>query len=208
MRVAIGAAVAVAGLVACGQAATGQSIWEMRDPKTAYLFQDYRARQLGDILTVVVNEITESDAQEKRNMNKQTNTSANIKLDGSSSVGNSPTKQFASSFDGLSQSQRKFDGQANSTIDRKFGDKISAVVVDVLPNGNLIVEGYRQRIVSREVRTLKVSGIVRPADIGPFNQIQSQYIANFSVVYMGRGPETNYTNQGWGGRLMNLLWPY
>jgi flagellar L-ring protein FlgH len=188
--------------------AQSNSLWERRDPKTAYLFWDYRARQVGDVLTIVVNEVTESDAQEKRNMNKQTNTSAALNLKGSGSVGNSGTRQFANELDGQVQSQRKFDGQSNTTIDRKFADRMSVVVVGVYVNGNLLIEGYRERVVAREKRILRVSGIVRPADIGPFNQVQSQYIANFAVTYQGRGPDSNYTSQGWGGRLMNIVWPF
>jgi flagellar L-ring protein precursor FlgH len=85
---------------------------------------------------------------------------------------------------------------------------MTVVVIGVAPNGNLLVEGYRQRILNREVRSLRVTGLVRPADIGPFNTVQSQYIGNFQVTYVGRGPESNYTNQGWGGRIINALWPY
>ena len=77
-----------------------------------------------------------------------------------------------------------------------------------MPNGNLIVEGYRQRMITREMRTLKVMGIVRPADIGPLNTVQSQYLANLHITYDGRGPESSYTNQGWGGRIFNKIWPF
>src|SRR4051794_27715812 len=91
---------AATATLAWTDAAPAQSLWERRDPKTAYLFHDYRARQLGDVLTIVVSEVTESDAQEKRNMNKQTNTSAGLNLKGSGSVGGSGTKQFANDFNG------------------------------------------------------------------------------------------------------------
>ena len=109
--------------------AQNNSLWERRDPKTAYLFWDYRARQVGDVLTIVVNEITESDAQEKRNMNKETKTSSAFNLKGSSSVGNSGTRQFSTELDGQAQSQRKFDGQSNTTIDRKFTDRMSVILL-------------------------------------------------------------------------------
>ncbi len=197
-----------AALALAAPARAQSSLWERRDPKTAYLFWDYRARMVGDVLTIVVNEVTEFEGQEKRNLNKQTQTSGALNLKGGSTMGSQAAKQFTTEFDGQVQSQRKFDGQANNTIDRKFADRMSVVVVAVLPNGNLVVEGYRQRIVSRELRMLKVSGIVRPADIGPFNQVLSQYIANFTVTYAGRGPDTNYTNHGWGGRIFNVIWPF
>jgi flagellar L-ring protein precursor FlgH len=188
--------------------AQGNSLWERRDPKTAYLFWDYRARLVGDTLTIVISETTESDVQETRNANKQTSISSALNLGGSGSIGRSGTKQFSNSFSAQNQSQRKFDGQANSTIDRKFTDRMSVVVVAVYPNGNLLVEGFRQRLVGRETRTLRLTGIVRPADIGPYNQIQSQYVANVRFAYIGRGQDSAYINNGWGGRIMNILWPY
>ena len=62
-------------------------------------------------------------------------------------------------------------------------------------------------MLNREVRTLKVTGMVRPADIGPANTVQSSFIAQFCVSYIGKGPESAYTNQGWGGLLFNRLLP-
>lgn len=184
------------------------SIWARRDPKLGYLFQDYRARQVGDVLTIVVNEITEFEGQEKREMQKQTQTGTTLSFKGNTSAGAALARKFTADFEGDVGSNRKFDGKANSTIDRKFTDRMSVVVVGVMPNGNLMIEGVRQRVVSREVRMLRVTGIVRPADIGPNNTVQSQYIGNFSVFYEGRGPDTNYTNQGWGGRIFNAIWPF
>jgi flagellar L-ring protein precursor FlgH len=204
----VAVAVVILGIGSSLAHAQTDAMWDRRDPKAAYLFNDYRARQVGDVLTIVVNENTGFQGQETRNLNKQTNTTASLASKGAATLGSSPTRQYSVTGDNQVQSQRKFDGQANSTIDRKFSDTMTVMVVDVLPNGNLIIEGYRRRVVSREMRMLKVTGVVRPADIGPFNQIQSQYIANFNVIYEGRGPETNYSNQGWGGRIFNVLWPF
>jgi flagellar L-ring protein precursor FlgH len=208
MRFATYVILALAAVLSCGTAAPGQSLWERRDPKTANLFWDYRARLPGDVLTIVVSEVTNFEGQETRNLEKKTNATATVNGSGTSSVGGSGTKQFTANVTGGALSDRKFDGQANSTIDRKFLDKMSVIVVAVYPNGNLLIEGHRGRVVSRETRTLKVTGIVRPGDIGPNNQVQSQFIANFTVSYEGRGPDTNYSNQGWGGRVMNVLWPF
>lgn len=187
--------------------AIADSIWERRDPRTAYLFVDYRARNVGDLLTLVVNESTEFEGLEKREMAKETRTSAGYKMSGKSSA-EGVSRSFAGEIDGSGVSARKFDGKNNSTIDRKFLDRMTVTVVGVLPNGNLVLEGYRRRTLSREMRVLRVTGIVRPADIGPFNTVQSQSIADFDVTYFGRGPESSFTNQGWWGRALNVIWPY
>ena len=89
---------------------------------------------------------------------------------------------------------------------RTFG--LVVAVMDLLPNGNMVIGGRRQRVVSGELRTLVISGIVRPLDIRPDNTIRSQFIANFRVDYLGKGPESEFTNQGWFGKTLNALWPF
>jgi flagellar L-ring protein FlgH len=184
------------------------SLWDRRDPNSSHLFNDYRARKLGDVLTVVIEENTGSDAQEKREMDKKTKATSSNSGSGSTSALGNVLRSFGYDLDLNSSSQRSFDGKANTTINRNFNDRLSVVVTAVLPNGNLVVEGYRQRMIAREMRTLRVMGTVRPADIGPFNTIQSQFLANLHISYEGRGPESSYTNQGWGGRIWNKLWPH
>ncbi|MBI3408003.1 MAG: flagellar basal body L-ring protein FlgH [Planctomycetes bacterium] len=205
MRFTIG--LLVLGLSSSATLGQGTSVWERRDPRTAYLFTDTRARCVGDLLTIVVNESTEFEGQEKSEKNKETATTAAYKFSGKSASDN-VSRSFSANLDGSGVSQRKFDGKANNTIDRKFMDRMTVTVVAVLPNGNLIIEGVRQIAIARERKVLTVTGIVRPLDVGPFNTVQSQVIANFTAVYTGRGPDTAYTGQGWWGRALNVLWPY
>lgn len=195
-------------LLAASECVRADNLWDRRDPNTMHLFYDYRARRLGDVLTVVVGETTGSDAQETRELEKKTSANANVNGTGSSSALGNVLRSFGYNLDLNTSSDRKFDGKANTTIQRNFTDKLSVVVIQVLPNGNLVVEGYRQRLIAREWRTLRVMGIVRPADIGPFNTVQSQFLANLHISYEGRGPESSYMNNGWGGRIFNKLWPY
>lgn len=199
----------VVTLVGLGPAvARADWIWDRRDPQQANLFMDLRARRVGDVLTLLIDENTGFEGQEKREMEKKTNASGSISGTGSSSSLGTVLRSFAFDLGGKNESKRGFDGKANSTIDRRFTDRMSVVVIGVQPNGNIIVEGYRQRVINREMRTLRIVGIARPNDIGPFNTLQSQFLANMQVSYFGRGPDTNYTNQNWGGRIFNVLWPY
>ena len=80
--------------------------------------------------------------------------------------------------------------------------------IDVAPNGNLIIAGRRRQVVAGEVRTLLVTGSVREPDITPNNTVRSQFIANFKVCYEGDGPETHFSNQGWGSRIINRIWSW
>jgi flagellar L-ring protein FlgH len=185
-----------------------QSLWARRDPQTAYLFVDNRARHVGDLLTILINETTEMEGMDKTELNKQTSTSASATANGNASAGSNLVRKFAGEFDALVNSQRKFDGKANTTIDRRLVDRMAVMVVGVLPNGLLMVEGKRSRVISKEDRTLVVRGIVRPLDIGPGNTIQSQFIADFTLSYDGCGPESSYTQHGWLGRIVNKIWPF
>ena len=183
-------------------------LWERRDPQMSNRFTDYRARQVGDLITIVVEESTGFEGQEKREMEKKTNANLNANGKGSSSALGKVLRSFAYDLDLNSASTRAFDGKANSTIDRKFTDRMTVMVVGVQPNGNIVIEGSRQRVINKEVRTLRIAGVVRPADIGAYNTIQSQYIGNLLFTYSGQGPDSNFTNQGWAGRVMNVLWPH
>ena len=188
--------------------ARADNIWARADPNTAFLFQSYKAHRVGDLITIVVDENTGFEGMEQRQLSKTTQNAYNLSLKADGTVGRRPTQQINGEFDGSGNSTRNFNSQNNSTIDRKFTDKLTVAVVAVLPNGVLVVEGYRQRTVAKEIRTLHVTGMVRPGDIGPNNMVQSSLIANFVVNYSGRGPESSYYNQGWWNRVLNVLWPW
>lgn len=198
----------IAGLFAMTAEAHAQSLWDRRDPQFAYLFQDTRARNVGDLLTIVVSESTESEGTDTKELEKKTSFAAAIALKMKYAAGSVLSRNFNGDADSQGSSQRKFEGKAISNIDRRFIDRMTVTVIGVLPNGNLILEGHRTRVVTNEMRTLRVRGVVRPIDIGPYNTVQSQFIADFVVSYDGRGPESSYTNHGWLGKIVNKIWPF
>jgi flagellar L-ring protein precursor FlgH len=103
---------------------------------------------------------------------------------------------------------RSFTGTSAYNINQTFTDTVTCTVVAVQPNGNLVIEGFRQRVVTREVRTLRLCGVIRPMDILYDNTIPSTFVGNLQIEYLGRGVETRWTNQGWLGRIMNRVWPF
>ncbi|MCA9066040.1 MAG: flagellar basal body L-ring protein FlgH, partial [Planctomycetaceae bacterium] len=111
-------------------------------------------------------------------------------------------------LDTSTSSNRSFDGEASYSDSREFTDQITVTVVDVLPNGNLLLSGQRCLTIAGEKRTLVVSGMVRPIDIGPDNRVNSRYVADLRTVYEGNGPSRKYVRQGWMGRAMNRIWPF
>jgi len=186
--------------------ALADSIWDRRDQRSGYLFMDNRARRVGDLLTIVVNESTGATNSEQRKLQKDTAASGKFDFAGKTSgVG---SKSAAASVSADQSSDRSFNGSAQFQSNRQLLDDMSVIVVDILPNGNLVIEGSRERRVSNETRLLRVTGIVRPNDIEITNTVSSQFIGNCKIVYEGGGVESRFTNQGWLGRTTNKLWPF
>jgi flagellar L-ring protein precursor FlgH len=180
-----------------------ESIWERRSQRSAFLFRDNRARRVGDLLTVRIQESTFIDNDEERTLGKDTSLSFLFDLAGAFRQGS-----INMGANSTTTSNRQFDGESQLESDRRFIDDITVTVVDILPNGNLVIEGSRRRMVTNECRMLRLSGVVRPDDIGLGNIVDSRHIANFQISYEGGGDESSFVNQGGGGRLMNWIWPF
>ena len=185
---------------------SADSIWDRREPRSAYLFMDTRARRVGDQLTVKLNETTGATNTEQRKLTKDTAASGKFNFAGKTTGVGSKSAAAAVSSD--TSSDRSFNGSAQFQSSRQLLDDIPVTIMEVLPNGYLVVEGERSRTVSNETRVLRVSGVVRPYDIDITNSVSSQVMGKFKVRYEGGGPESRFTNQGWLGRSVNRVWPY
>ena len=184
------------------------SLWDRRDPRYGFLFQDNRARSIGDTLIVTISETTVTNEQDARNLNRTTSGSGQVTLfdrirtpqnndpgTAGQTLIQSPSQQTAMQFAGSSQ----------ATTNRVFTDRLAVTVVDVMPNGNLVIEGYRSRVVQGEERVLRITGVVRPADVQVGNVVPSGSIANFRVSYLGRGPATRTTKPGILSRINSVI---
>lgn len=189
------------------QASRGESLWERRDPGRAFLFYDTNARNVGDLITVIISETTDVQNSEDRSLSKESSAAKNMEVDSSAS-GDFGGPVGAAAFDFTSDSERSFDGDATFSSQREFNTRVTASVTEVLPNGNLVIEGTRNVTVAGDERVLLISGVVRPYDISPGNTIQSRSIAQFRIAYDGNGQEQAFTRQGRFGRFMNKLWPF
>jgi flagellar L-ring protein precursor FlgH len=109
-------------------------------------------------------------------------------------------------------SQDDFDGQANYKKKGTFSARITAIVMDVLPNGNMVISGRREIRIDGETKVIEFSGIVRRYDVRPNNTIESELVAEARVSYTGEGTLTNSTNRtGLGGVLHDAIawvWPF
>jgi flagellar L-ring protein precursor FlgH len=145
--------------------------------------------------------------KDQRSLTKETDTSGTVDLSHSASgIYGSSVGALAEKF-GVG-SKRDFGGNSAFSSERAFSDRITVTVIDVLPNGNLVVSGRRQVNIEGDARGLVVSGIVRTSDIRPDNTISSRFVSGLDMRYEGRGAESRFINQGWMGRATNLLWPF
>ena len=181
------------------------SLW--RNGSRAF-FKDQRAHQVGDILTVTVN------FTDKANIANETQRSRTNKEDSGISdfVGSKLlTGNAAKVLPGkllTADSTASSDGKGSVQRQENLQTSVAAVVTQLLPNGNLVVEGKQEIRVNFEVRELVVAGIVRPEDIQSDNTIDSSKIAQARIAYGGRGQITDVQQARLGQQVMDILLPF
>jgi len=188
---------------------SADSIWQRHNFFSSFIYVDNVARRPGDIVTVLIAESTDIQHQDQRNLSRNTANGGGISLSGSTQVTtqNSGSTATAATTNSVT-ANRSFQGNSVYNINQTFTDTVTCTVVAVQPNGNLVIEGYRQRVVTREVRTLRLCGVIRPMDIQYDNTISSTFVGNLHIQYLGRGVETFFTNQSWFSRILNRVWPF
>jgi flagellar L-ring protein precursor FlgH len=182
----------------------GNSIWARREKGLNLPYTDDVARRIGDTLTIVIIEDSKVDNKAKRDLQKETSRSG--EFEGTTShngiVDNLP------GFNIATESSNDLKSKADYKDERSFEDRVSVVVIDILPNGNLVVNGTRDRSIAGDIQTIEVSGLVRPSDIAYDNTIKSQRVANFRIVTKNAGISAPYTRPGWLGRILDIVWPW
>jgi flagellar L-ring protein precursor FlgH len=180
------------------------SIWARRDKNMKELYADDIARNIGDILTIKITEDSKVDNKAKRDLKKETDRSSTFN-------GNLNIDHILPSIPGFTMSaetNNELTSKADYKDERSFTDNVTVVVIDVLPNQNLVVMGTRNRNIGGDIQTIEVSGIVRPSDIAFDNTVKSEQVANFRIVSKNGGVSDKYTKPGWLGRVFDILWPF
>ncbi|MDB5634202.1 MAG: flgH [Tardiphaga sp.] len=181
------------------------SLW--RSGSRAF-FKDQRAHQIGDILTVTVNFTDKANiANETQRSRTSSENSGITDFIGAKTITNPATSVLPGRIltaDGTSSS----DGKGSVARQENLQTSVAAVVTQLLPNGNLVVEGKQEIRVNYEIRELIVAGIVRPEDIQSDNTIDSAKIAQARIAYGGRGQITDVQQPRYGQQVMDVLLPF
>lgn len=173
-------------------------------------FKDQRASLIGDILTVRVIIKDEAEIENSTSHNRTTN--ENLGIDALAGFENTLVDVLPSGANasGLVDTNSTHDVAGIGTIKREeeITTNIAAVVTQVLPNGNLVIEGRQEVRVNFEVRELIVAGIVRPEDIGNDNTIDSTKIAEARISYGGRGQISDVQQARYGQQFLDIILPF
>jgi flagellar L-ring protein precursor FlgH len=187
-----------------------ESLWKAETLADGNLYADATARRRGDLLTVVIAETTSVSENQKTDTSREQSVDLGIDLVpgsnqlpaavGESSIGRLPAVKAGSSKD--------FQGEGKYDMTSKVRSSIAVQVVDVLDNGSLVIRGSREVKVNEDVKTIQIAGIVRPSDIRSDNTVLSEKLYDLQVSIAGEGPLTRAQQQGWLGRLVDIVWPF
>ncbi|MFP7722174.1 flagellar basal body L-ring protein FlgH [Lysobacter sp. A3-1-A15] len=169
------------------------------------LYQDNKAREVGDLLTIVLVERTASRSVAQTSVTKD----AGIGMSAPTIAGMPVTYKGKSILEAEVEGSRDFAGVGNSTQANQLDGDITVSVVRNLGNGNLLVSGEKRMRLNQGDELVQVQGIVRTADIGPDNRIPSDRVGEARIVYGGRGTLARSNAMGWLGRFFNsAAFPY
>jgi flagellar L-ring protein precursor FlgH len=167
------------------------------------LFEDRRPRYLGDILTILVSE----------NVNASKNSAANSSRDGSASV---ELGLIPKIFSGLISSAQDASAGGSNIMSAKgganaantFNGVITVTVVEVLPNGNLIVSGEKQMLINQGTEFIRFSGVVNPRTVSANNTVPSTQVADARIEYSAKGYINEAQTMGWLQRIFLNVLPF
>ncbi len=175
-------------------------------------YEDLRAFRVGDLVTVNIVETSKAKKKAETKTERSSSLSAGI-----NNLLGYETKMrawggFPSAFSNTAMFKgsmtNEFQGTGETTRDESMTASITARVVEVLPNGNLVIRGTRYIRVNNENQYIILSGIIRPVDISPDNTILSSYIADARIEYSGKGSVSDKQRPGWLTRLLDYVWPF
>ncbi len=177
------------------------SIWAKRDKNMKEPYTDNVAQKIGDTLTIYITEDSKVDNSSERDLEKSV--SKSVDFDGK--IGNfTDLGEFGVS----AGSDNSLSGKAEYQDERSYVDSISVVVVDIMPNGNLVVKGVRKRDIGGDIQIIETSGIVRVCDIAYNNTINSKFVNDFHIIVKNEGNSSGYIKNGWLGSILDFLWPF
>lgn len=169
------------------------------------LFDDDKARQVGDILSVRLVERT----QARKSANTSTSKESSVQMPSPTLFGGGVTVNGRPVLENRIEGSRSFGGQGDSAQSNQLDGNITVTVAEVLANGNLVVQGEKWIRINQGEEYIRLRGVVRPVDIRADNTVLSTQLANVQVAYGGSGSLADSNQPGWLTRVFSSpLWPF
>ncbi|MFW6278524.1 MAG: flagellar basal body L-ring protein FlgH, partial [Halorhodospira sp.] len=156
------------------------------------LFEDRSARSRGDLITVVIEEEMAGDRSVDSEMSRSQEADQPAP-----EIGGEELELFERPFSFQQEGESSFEGGGTADQETNLTATITAVVVDTTPNGHLVIQGEKSVTVSQGQEQLRLSGIVRPDDVGANNEVSSDQVANMQVGYTGYEALSDSAQPGW-----------
>ena len=163
-----------------------------------------RNYQIGDLITVLLNESTQADRSQKTDVSRDASNTA-LPKGANTLLGN--VHPF---FDALNLNAAKTasSGKGSAAQAASLTGSVTVTVTEILANGNLVVRGEKKLGLSEGTEVIQVAGVIRPQDIGPNGTVQSLRLANAQISYRGSGDLASASKPGWGTSALLKLWPF
>ena len=160
--------------------------------------------QVGDVITVLLNESTQAARSQVGSISR--NSTNDMLSPGLAVLGN----KLGGVMKGTDFSKTDISNKGTGTADQtaSLTGSVAVSVVEVMPNGNLVLRGEKQLALTEGSEVIQVAGIIRPDDVAPNNTVQSRRLANAQIAYRGSGDLANATRAGWGTSTLLKLWPF
>lgn len=187
------------------EAAAPNSLWRAGSRS---FFNDQRAQRIGDIITVSIEIDDKAELSNSSNRSREGSTSAGLTnfFGLEDTIGDALGINPANMVTADAESEHRGTGAINR--EEKIELTVAAVIVDRLPNGNLVLAGRQEVRINGELRELTVSGIIRPEDVTSSNTINHTQIAEARISYGGRGQISAIQRPNWGQRLGDAITPW
>jgi len=182
------------------------SIWQA---SSAGLAEDFKARRKGDTLTILITEQASASKEASTATGRDSSVAAGVP----NLLGLETNMTGVRNWMDLSKlinasASSKFDGSGSTTRKENLNATITAKVVEVLPNGNFLIEGRRNVKVNNEDQVILIEGTVRPKDVSADNVVNSGFVADARITYSGKGIISDRQSPGWLMNIVDKIWPF
>lgn len=178
------------------------------------LFSDHKAMHVNDIVRVVISETAKSSNVAAKALSEADNSALG---GGAFTAGAAAGGQVNKVVKNLNKytdvgfatnSTSTFKGSGSATKDASFTTTVSARIVKVLINGNYFISGKRELLIDKQKQIIQISGVIRPYDIDQYNKIDSAQMSEAKISYVTQGDVDRATEQSWGTKIVQSVWPF